>query len=206
MRLADARRDQYRRLAKDQGYRARSAYKLLQLNNSHHFLKKGSKVVDLGCAPGGWLQIVTKQVGTSGKVVGVDLKAIDSVPGATTLQGSIEDPAVLKKISEILDGKADVVLSDLAPNVSGMWELDHARQISLTTAALGFAGTVLRKGGSAVFKAFEGEMLGELKAELRKSFRKVILSKPPASRQESSELYLVCLDFDPQNLSEHGVH
>ncbi len=201
MRLADARRDQYRRLAKDQGYRARSAYKLLQLNNSHHLLKKGSKVVDLGCAPGGWLQIATKQVGTSGKVVGVDLKAVDSVPGATTLQGSIEDPTVLKKIFEILDGKADAVLSDLAPNVSGMWELDHARQISLTTAALGFARTVLRKGGSAVFKVFEGEMLEELKAELRKSFRKVILSKPPASRQESSELYLVCLDFSPQNFS-----
>lgn len=202
MRLADARRDQYRRLAKDQGYRARSAYKLLQLNNSYHILKKGSKVVDLGCAPGGWLQIATKQVGASGKVVGIDLKSIESIPGASILQGSIEDPAMLKKIAEVLDGKADVILSDLAPNVSGMWELDHARQISLSTAALGFARTILRKGGSAVFKVFEGEMLEELKAELRKSFRKVILSKPPASRQESSELYLVCLDFDPQYLSE----
>ena len=118
MRLADARRDQYRRLAKDQGYRARSAYKLLQINRSYHIIKKGDKVVDLGCAPGGWLQVAVKEVRSSGNVIGMDLKPVTPVTGAIILQGSIEDPNMLSKIAEILGCKADVVLSDLAPNVS----------------------------------------------------------------------------------------
>ncbi|MFL6491738.1 MAG: RlmE family RNA methyltransferase [Nitrososphaera sp.] len=195
MRLADARRDQYRRLAKDQGYRARSAYKLLQMNRSYNIIKKGDKVVDLGCAPGGWLQVAVKEVGSSGKVIGVDLKPVTPVAGATILQGSIENPNVLSKVAEILGCNADVILSDMAPNVSGVWDIDHARQISLSTIALGFARQVLRVGGSSVFKIFEGEMLKEFKSELRKSFGKVLLSKPSASRQESSELYIVCMDF-----------
>jgi 23S rRNA (uridine2552-2'-O)-methyltransferase len=195
MKLADARRDQYRRLAKDQGYRARSAYKLLQMNRSYNIIKKGDKVVDLGCAPGGWLQVAMKEVGSSGKIIGVDLKPVTPVAGATILQGSIEDPNVLSKIAEILGCKADVVLSDMAPNVSGVWDIDHARQISLSTIALGFVQQVLRVGGSSVFKVFEGDMLKEFKSELGKSFGKVLLSKPSASRQESSELYIVCLDF-----------
>ncbi|MCY1156927.1 MAG: rlmE [Nitrososphaera sp.] len=195
MRLADARRDQYRRLAKDQGYRARSAYKLLQINRSYHIIKKGDKVVDLGCAPGGWLQVAVKEVRSSGNVIGMDLKPITPVTGAIILQGSIEDPNMLSKIAEILGCKADVVLSDLAPNVSGVWDIDHARQISLSTIALRFAQHVLRVGGSSVFKVFEGDMLMEFRSELRKSFGKVLLSKPSASRQESSELYIICLDF-----------
>lgn len=196
MRLADARKDQYRRLAKDQGYRARSAYKLLQLNSSYRILKNGSKVVDLGCAPGGWLQVAAKEVGSSGKVVGIDIKPVEPVAGVTVFEGSIEDPSMLARIAGILGGKADIVLSDLAPNVSGVWDVDQARQISLSTTALGFARQVLRGGGSAVFKVFEGEMLAEFKAELKNSFGRVLLSKPTASRQESSELYIVCLDFN----------
>jgi 23S rRNA (uridine2552-2'-O)-methyltransferase len=195
MRLADARRDQYRRLAKDQGYRARSAYKLLQMNRSYNIIKKGDKVVDLGCAPGGWLQVAVKEVRSSGKVIGIDLKPITPVADAIILQGSIEDPNMLSKISKILGCKADVVLSDLAPNVSGVWDIDHARQISLSTIALRFAQYVLRIGGSSVFKVFEGDMLEEFRSELRKSFGKVLLNKPSASRQESSELYIVCLNF-----------
>jgi 23S rRNA (uridine2552-2'-O)-methyltransferase len=195
MRLTDARRDQYRRLAKDQGYRARSSYKLLQMNRSYNIVKKGDKVVDLGCAPGGWLQVAVKEVKSSGKVIGIDLKPVSPVAGAIILQGSIEDPDMLSKIAEILSCKADVVLSDLAPNVSGVWDIDHARQISLSTIALQFAQHVLRIGGSGVFKVFEGDMLEEFKSELRESFGKVLLNKPSASRQESSELYLVCLNF-----------
>jgi 23S rRNA (uridine2552-2'-O)-methyltransferase len=195
MRLADARKDQYRRLAKDQGYRARSAYKLLQLNHSYHIIKKGSKVVDLGCAPGGWMQVVTNEVGQAGKVIGIDLKPVEPVAGATVLKGSIEDIDMLEKISGILGDKADVILSDLSPNVSGLWDIDHARQISLSTIALGFARQVLRVGGSAVFKVFEGDTLSEFRAELKSSFGRVLLNKPLASRQESSELYIVCLDF-----------
>jgi len=195
MRLADARKDHYRKLAKDQGLRARSAYKLQQLNDSYHILKKGSKVVDLGCAPGGWLQIATRLVGPNGRVVGIDIKPVEPVAGAIVLEGSIEEPEMKSKISEILRGEADVLLSDLAPNVSGVWDIDHARQISLTQTALQFASTILREGGSAIFKVFEGDMLNDLRAELRQQFGKVQLSKPSASRQESSELYTVCLDF-----------
>ncbi|HEX2013921.1 MAG TPA: RlmE family RNA methyltransferase [Nitrososphaera sp.] len=195
MRLADARKDQYRKLAKDQGYRARSAYKLSQLNDSYHILRKGNKVVDLGCAPGGWLQIATKHVGELGKVIGIDLTPVDPVPGAVILEGSIEDPSMMEKIAKMIGGKADVILSDLSPNVSGMWDVDHARQISLTETALSFAKQVLREGGTAVFKVFEGDMLNELRGELRKDFGKVLLSKPSASRQASSELYIVCLEF-----------
>ena len=195
MRLADARKDHYRKLAKDQGLRARSAYKLQQLNDSYHLLKKGSKVVDLGCAPGGWLQIATRLVGPNGRVVGIDIKPVEPVAGAIVLEGSIEEPEMKSKISEILGGEAHVLLSDLAPNVSGVWDIDHARQISLTQTALQFANTILREGGSAIFKVFEGDMLNDLRAELREHFGKVQLSKPNASRQESSELYAVCLDF-----------
>jgi 23S rRNA (uridine2552-2'-O)-methyltransferase len=196
MRLADARRDHYRKLAKDQGYRSRAAYKLKQLDDSYRILKRNYRVVDIGCAPGGWVQVAAKQVGAAGKVVGIDLKAVEPVAGSTILQGSIDDPAAVAKIIEELGNeRADVVLSDLAPNVSGMWEVDHARQIDLTRSALALAKQVLREGGSAVFKVFEGEFLKELKGEMATSFRKVLVSKPTASRQESSELYLVCLNF-----------
>lgn len=195
MRLADARRDHYRRLAKDQGYRSRAAYKLKQLNDSYRILKRSYKVIDIGCAPGGWVQVAAHEVGQTGKVVGIDLKAVDPVPGATILQGSIDDPAAVAQLVETLGDRADVVLSDLAPNVSGMWDVDHARQIDLTKNALALARQVLREGGSAVFKVFEGEFLRELKGEMAKSFGKVLVSKPTASRQESSELYLVCLNF-----------
>ncbi len=195
MRLADARKDHYRRLAKDQGYRSRAAYKLKQINDSYRILRRGSRIVDIGCAPGGWVQVATELAGQN-RVVGIDLKAVEPVAGATILQGSIDDPAAVARIIETLGGeKADVILSDLAPNVSGIWEIDHAKQIDLTRSALFLAKKVLRAGGSAVFKVFEGEFLAELKKETAASFAKVLISKPTASRQESSELYLVCLNF-----------
>lgn len=195
MRLADAKRDHYRKLARDQGFRSRAAYKLKQINDSYHVLKRGQRVADIGCAPGGWLQVAVQVVGSIGRVAGIDLKAVEPVAGATILQGSIDDPASVKSLIEALGGHADVVLSDLAPNVSGMWEVDHARQMDLTRSALGLAKQVLGAGGSAVFKVFEGEFLNELKEEMKKSFGKVLVSKPQASRQESSEMYLVCLNF-----------
>ncbi len=139
--------------------------------------------------------MAAKEVGPAGRVVGIDIKPVEPVTGAMVLQGSIEDPSMLEKVATALDGKADTVLSDLAPNVSGMWEIDHARQISLSTIALNFARQVLRQGGSAVFKVFEGDMLREFRTELGKSFGRVLVSKPSASRQQSSELYIVCLNF-----------
>jgi 23S rRNA (uridine2552-2'-O)-methyltransferase len=195
MRLSDARRDYYRKLAKDHGYRSRSAYKLEQLNKSYRILKPSYKVIDFGCAPGGWLQVILKEVGSSGKVVGVDIQDIEPISGAIILRDDIEDPTITDSILRLLNSKADVVLSDLAPNVSGIWDIDHARQISLTRNAFTITQKVLKKNGSAIFKAFEGELLNELKLDLKNGFHEVIVSKPRASRQESSELYLVCLQF-----------
>ena len=195
MRLSDARRDYYRKLAKDHGYRSRSAYKLEQLNNSYRILRPSYKVIDFGCAPGGWLQVILKEVGSSGKVVGVDIQDIEPISGAIILHNDIEDPTITDSILRLLNSKADVVLSDLAPNVSGIWDIDHARQISLTRNAFTITQKVLKKSGSAIFKAFEGELLNKLKLDLKNSFHGVIVSKPRASRQESSELYLVCLQF-----------
>ena len=195
MRLSDARRDYYRKLAKDHGYRSRSAYKLEQLNKSYRILRPSYKVIDFGCAPGGWLQVILKEVGSSGKVVGVDIQDIEPISGAIILRDDIEDPTITDSILRLLNSKADVVLSDLAPNVSGIWDIDHARQISLTRNAFTITQKVLKKNGSAIFKAFEGELLNELKLDLKNGFHEVIVSKPRASRQESSEHYLVCLQF-----------
>lgn len=195
MKLSDARKDHYRKLAKDKGYRSRSAYKLLQLHNSYHIFRQRNKVIDLGCAPGGWLQVAIKEVGSCGKVIGIDLKEVKPLEGAIILHGDIEDHGIIDGVIKILNSKADVVLSDLSPNVSGIWGIDHARQISLTKSAFCVAQKILKENGNAIFKVFEGELLNEVKDDLNSNFRKVLLTKPGASRQQSSELYIVCLKF-----------
>ena len=195
MKLSDARKDHYRKLAKDKGYRSRSAYKLLQLNNSYHIFRQRNKVIDLGCAPGGWLQVAIKEVGSCGKVIGIDLKEVKPLEGAIILHGNIEDHRIIDGVIKILNSKADVVLSDLSPNVSGIWGIDHARQISLTKSAFSVAQKILKENGNAIFKVFEGDLLNEVKDDLNSNFHKVLLTKPGASRQQSSELYIVCLKF-----------
>jgi 23S rRNA (uridine2552-2'-O)-methyltransferase len=195
LKLSDARKDHYRKLAKDKGYRSRSAYKLLQLNNSYHIFRQRNKVIDLGCAPGGWLQVAIKEVGSCGKVIGIDLKEVKPLEGAIILHGNIEDHGIIDGVIKILNSKADVVLSDLSPNVSGIWGIDHARQISLTKSAFSVAQKILKENGNAIFKVFEGDLLNEVKDDLNSNFHKVLLTKPGASRQQSSELYIVCLKF-----------
>ena len=195
VKLSDARRDLYRKLAKQNGYRSRSAYKLMQLNNSYHFLKSNDKVIDIGCAPGGWLQVAKKIVGPGGKVIGVDLKEVSPMENVITLRVDIEDDELIDQLYNILGHKADVLLSDLAPNVSGLWDLDQLKQISLTKSALSVAKKILRKGGRGVFKVFEGNSLKELKEELKFYFGKIYLSKPNASRSVSSELYIICFNY-----------
>ncbi|HEX7141709.1 MAG TPA: RlmE family RNA methyltransferase [Nitrososphaeraceae archaeon] len=195
MKLADSKKDQFRRLARDQGYRSRSAFKLKQINESYRILNKGQCIVDIGCAPGGWMQIALSAVGTKGKVIGVDIKKIDPLANAFVIQGSIEEEKIWDSILTISNSRVDVVLSDLSPNVSGNWELDHARQIDLTRSALNLSRKILKKGGKGVFKVFQGDMLNELIIELKKGFNKVIITKPNASRQVSSEIYLICIDY-----------
>ena len=194
MKLADSKKDQFRRLARDQGYRSRSAFKLKQINESYRILNKGHCVVDIGCAPGGWLQIALSEVGHKGKVIGIDVKKIEPLTEAFVIQGNIEDEDILNSILRISNSNVDVVLSDLSPNVSGNWDLDHARQIDLTRSALKLSDKILKKGGKLVLKVFQGDMLNELIVELKKEFKKVIITKPNASRQVSSEIYLICID------------
>lgn len=192
MKLADAKRDQYRRLAKENSYRSRAVYKLLQINKSYRILKNGMKVVDIGAAPGGWLQFASKITGENGLVVGVDLKDIEPIPNVITLKGDVEDRETLTLILEFLGGKADLVLSDLAPNVSGLWEIDHLKQIELTRKAVEITRKILKQEGNALYKVFQGEATSEFISDTRKIFSKVIITKPDASRKQSSELYLLC--------------
>lgn len=194
MKLADSKKDQFRRLARDQGYRSRSAFKLKQINESYRILNKGHCVVDIGCAPGGWLQVALSEVGHKGKVIGIDIKKIEPLTEAFVIQGNIEDEDIINSILKISNSNVDVVLSDLSPNVSGNWDLDHARQIDLTRSALKLTDKILKKGGKVVLKVFQGDMLNELIVEIKKDFKKVILTKPNASRQVSSEIYLICID------------
>jgi 23S rRNA (uridine2552-2'-O)-methyltransferase len=197
MKLTEAKKDQYRKLAKQKGYRSRAAFKLLQLNKSYKIIKKSDKVVEFGCAPGGWIQIVSQLVGQSGFVLGLDLKEISPLTGIRFIQGSIDDPQLAQILLQTigLGEKFDVVLSDMSPNVSGIWEIDHERQISLTKHALHVSTKILESGGNAVYKIFQGASTRSFVAELAEHFSLVKLSKPPASRQESSELYVICLGF-----------
>jgi 23S rRNA (uridine2552-2'-O)-methyltransferase len=195
MKLSDARKDQYRKLAKENMYRSRSVYKLVQINKSHHILKEGMKVVDIGAAPGGWLQIASKIAGTRGTTIGIDLKEIAPIPNVITIVGNIENKDDINKLIQLVNGKADVVLSDLAPNVSGLWEMDQLKQIDLTKNALEFTKTVLKENGCALYKVFQGENTSELINYLKEFFLNVIITKPDASRKQSSEIYVVCKRF-----------
>ncbi|MGI0043666.1 MAG: RlmE family RNA methyltransferase [Nitrososphaeraceae archaeon] len=197
MKLTKARRDQYRKLAKQQGYRSRAAFKLLQLNKSYKILKNSDKVVEFGCAPGGWIQVATQLVGPSGFVLGLDLKEINPLAGASFIKGSIDDPLLTQILLQSIgpNDKFDVVLSDMSPNVSGIWEIDHERQISLTRHAFHVSIRILERRGNAIYKIFQGVSTRSFVNELAEHFALVKLSKPPASRQESSELYVICLGF-----------
>jgi 23S rRNA (uridine2552-2'-O)-methyltransferase len=197
MKLTEAKKDQYRKLARQKGYRSRAAFKLLQLNKSYKIIQKSDKVVEFGCAPGGWIQIASQIVGQSGFVLGLDRKEISPLAGARFIQGSIDDPQLTQILLQTigLGEKFDVVLSDLSPNVSGIWEIDHERQLSLTKHALKVSTKILEGGGNAVYKIFQGVSTRSFVDELAEHFTLVKLSKPPASRQKSSELYVICLDF-----------
>lgn len=195
MKIENALRDQYRKLAKDQGFRSRSAYKLLEINKKHNLIKPNDTILDIGSAPGGWLQVAKKLSGPTATIVGIDLKPIQTITGISTMQVDIEDENLVEKLTKNFPFSFDVVLSDLSPKVSGIWHFDHERQISLTLVALQVSSKLLKRGGNAIFKIFDGSYSGEIKQEAAKIFLKVTTSKPKASRQKSSEFYLVCTSF-----------
>jgi 23S rRNA (uridine2552-2'-O)-methyltransferase len=184
--------DPYVRRARTQGYRSRAAYKLLQLLKRDGLVRSGDTVVDLGAAPGSWSQVLVECVGRSGRVVAVDLLEVAPVPGVMVIQGDFGEEAVLRRLEEALAGrKIDLVVSDMAPNISGVRSSDQARSIHLCELALDFAGTHLNSGGAFVVKAFQGAGYPEFLAAMRRVFVSVASRKPGASRSESNEMYLV---------------
>ena len=195
MKLIDARRDSYRKLAHEQGFRSRAAYKLKELNQSYRIIGPGFNVLDLGCAPGGWTQMAVRLAGNQGKVMGIDLSYVEEIPGAHIIRDDIGSEAVIDEIMSYFECKVNAVICDLSPQVSGNWSVDHAKQVSLNYDCTKIMDQVLAHKGNAVFKVFDGEYSMEFRDYVRKKFARTNLTKPPASRKQSSELYCVCLGF-----------
>lgn len=187
--MARDQKDYYYRKAKEEGYRARSAYKLLQINEKFNVIRKDDSVVDLGAAPGGWLQVAQKLSG--GKIVGVDLEGIAPIPGVVTFKADITAESTVDLVKGALGGDADVVICDAAPNLSGAWDRDHAISIDLARSALKMAQKLLKPRGNFVVKVFQGDMFNDYLNEVRQEFVAVHAHSPAASRKESSETYVV---------------
>ena len=181
--------DPYVQRAHAEGWRSRSAFKLIEIDDRMHLLHQGQRVVDLGAAPGGWVQVALKRGASA--VAGVDLLAIDPIPGAALIQADFTDPGVGERLLDLLGGPPDLVLSDMAHNTVGHRQTDHLKIVGLIEAAAAFALGNLRPGGGFVVKTFQGGAAGEVLAQLKAGFAEVRHVKPPASRSGSSEVYLV---------------
>lgn len=187
--------DPYVQAAKAQGWRGRAAFKLIELDEKFHLLKPGGRIVDLGAAPGGWTQVAVKAVGERGHVVAFDILPMDEIAGAVILQGDFQDEDAPARVEAALDGRADVVMSDMAPNTTGHAATDHLRIMALAELALDFALTVLKPGGAFVAKVFQGGSEKTFLDTLKRHFTAVRHAKPPASRKDSAELYVVATGF-----------
>jgi 23S rRNA (uridine2552-2'-O)-methyltransferase len=190
--------DPYVHRARAHGYRSRAAFKLIEIANRDGLARPGDSVVDLGAAPGGWSQALAERVGRSSRVVAVDLLEIAPIPGVTIIRGDFGEEAVLRRLDDALEGgKIDLVVSDMAPNISGVRSSDQARSIHLCELALDFAQTHLNSGGAFLVKAFQGAGYPEFLAAMRRVFISVASRKPGASRGESKEMYLVGKKLKP---------
>ena len=191
--IQERKRDYYYKKAKAEKYRSRAAYKLFQAIEKYHFIKNGDVVVDLGAAPGGWVQAARKTVGSRGFVLGVDLKPVEPFPRSNvrTIIGDINEQETLEQILSMLPRKADVVISDASPNISGIWEVDHARQIDLAHQSLKIALETLRPLGNFFVKVFEGDLLVDFINKVKRHFEVVRIIKPKASRAKSSEIFVL---------------
>jgi 23S rRNA (uridine2552-2'-O)-methyltransferase len=181
--------------AKREGFRSRAAYKLAELDDKYRVLKPGGRVVDLGAAPGGWSEIALRRVGAGGRVIALDILDMKPIGGVEFLKLDFLDPAAPERLKAILGGKADVVLSDMAANATGHRKTDHLRIMALAEAAVQFAGEVLDNGGTFLCKVLQGGTESVLLAELKREFETVKHVKPPASRTDSAELYLLARGF-----------
>ena len=187
--------DPYVAAAKAKGYRSRAAFKLTELDARFHLLKRGGRVLDLGAAPGGWSQIAAERVGETGKIVAADILEMEPIAGVEFLQCDLLDAGAPEALKAALGGEADIVLSDMASPTTGHRETDHIRTLALFEAALDLAEDVLRPGGAFVGKVFQGGAANALLTRVKKRFAEVKHVKPPASRKESVELYLVATGF-----------
>jgi len=191
--IQDRKRDYYYKKAKQEKYRSRASYKLFQAIQKYHFIEFGDVVVDLGAAPGGWIQAARKTAGKRGFVLGVDLKHIEPFPQdyVRTIICDINEQDAVQQISQMLPRKADAVISDASPNISGIWEVDHARQIDIAQHALQIALETLRPGGNFFVKVFQGDMLDDYTHKVKQHFETVLVIKPKASRAKSSEMFIL---------------
>jgi len=190
--LAEHAQDEYVLLAKKAGLRSRASYKLLQIQEKYPLLSSGQVVIDLGAAPGGWSQVAADIVSSKGQVIAVDILEMDPIPGVQILCGDFTEDAVLAELEETLGGKpVDLVISDMAPNLSGMKDIDQPRVVYLVELALDLAKRVLKPGGSLLAKCFEGSGMDALRSEFREHFQQVSNIKPAASRNRSKEIYLL---------------
>jgi 23S rRNA (uridine2552-2'-O)-methyltransferase len=187
--------DPYVARAKREGFRSRAAYKLAEIDDKYRLLKPGMRVVDLGAAPGGWSEVAAKRVGAAGRIVALDILDMKPVPGVSFLNFDFLDAAAPDRLKEILGGNADVVLSDMAANTTGHRQTDHLRIMALAEAAAHFAREVLNAGGSFLCKVLQGGTESQLLAGLKRDFASVKHVKPPASRSDSAELYLLARNF-----------
>jgi 23S rRNA (uridine2552-2'-O)-methyltransferase len=187
--------DPYVARARREGFRSRAAFKLLEIDDKHRLLKPGGRVVDLGAAPGGWSQVAAQRVGDKGRVVAIDLLDMPAIPGVTFEQLDFLDDTAPEKLMTMLDGKADLVLSDMAANATGHRRTDHLKIVALVEAAADFARAVLRPGGAFLAKVIQGGTEGELLAALKRDFSSVKHLKPQASRSDSAELYVLATGF-----------
>jgi len=198
--------DPYVREAQAKGYRSRAAFKLAELADKDRLLKPGMRVVDLGAAPGSWCQVLRERLGPSGRIVAVDLLAMDPLSGVTFIQGDFREEETLRSLADAVGtAKVDLVLSDLAPNISGIESADQARSVYLGERALEFAKDVLQPGGDLVVKAFQGAGFSELERQFRTFFDKVYVRKPKASRDRSREVFLVAKGFRAPPVGERKL-
>jgi len=187
--------DPYVAEAHKRGYRSRAAFKLAQIDDKFAILRPGARVVDLGAAPGGWSQVACERCGDAARIVALDLQEMEPLPGVVVLRGDFGEPAVQARVREALGGPADVVLSDMAAPATGHAQTDHLRIMRLAEEAYAFAAEILAPGGAFVAKVLQGGSEATLLAALKRAFAKVRHVKPPASRADSAELYLVATGF-----------
>lgn len=187
--------DPYVAKAQEAGYRSRAAYKLIEIDDKHRLLAPGRTVVDLGAAPGGWCQVARARVGEGGRVIGLDLLELEPLPGVELLQGDITEPATAARLQALLDRPVDLVLSDLAPNLTGQSRIDRLRVLAAVEAALDFAERVLAPGGHFLAKTLQAGSGDDLMQRLKRDFERVRHVKPPASRAESAESYVLATGF-----------